>query len=59
MNLHYYMILYHKKPFVHDVLPDETQVKTQYVKFNVTPDKMVSLAFNFDQIYTSKRVKRK
>ena len=40
ISLHFYMILCHKKPIAHDVLPDETQVETQYVKFNVTPDKM-------------------
>ena len=49
MNLHFHMILNHEKPIVHDVLPEETQVQTQYVKFKVTRDKMVTFAFNFGQ----------
>ena len=51
MNLHFYNKLYHKTPIVHDLLPSQTQVETQYVKFNVTPDKiiMVTFAFNFGQ----------
>ena len=46
MKLHFYMILYHKKPIAHVLLPDETQVETQYIKFKVTPDKMVNFAFH-------------
>ena len=30
----------------HDVLPNETQVESQYVKFKVSPDKMVQFALN-------------
>ena len=43
------MISYHKKPIAHDVLPEETQVGTQYVKFKVTPDKMATFSLNFGQ----------
>ena len=45
----FYMILYHIKPIAHDVLPDETQVETQYAKLKVTPDKMATFSFNFGQ----------
>ena len=47
MHLHFY----HKKPIAHDVLSDETQVETKYVKFNfkVTPDKMETFSFNYGQ----------
>ena len=56
----FYMILYQKKPVAHDVLPDETQVETQYVKFNVKPDEMVTFAFNFGQtLHSLTNLKRK
>ena len=45
-NWHFLMILYHKKLTYHNVLPDETQVKTQYVKLKVTPDKIVTFVIN-------------
>lgn len=40
------MILYHKKLIAHDVLPDGTQVETQYGKPKVTLDKMVTFITN-------------
>ena len=49
MHLHFYATLYHKKPIAHDVLTDETQVETQYVKFKVTPDKMATFSFYYGQ----------
>ena len=64
INLHFYMILYNKKPIAHDVLPDETPVEKQYAKLKVTPDKIaITFLFQFGSVFAqvnpSKRVKRK
>ena len=45
-NWHFSIILNHKKLIYHNVLPDETQAETQYVKLKVTPDKMVIFVIN-------------
>ena len=42
MNLHFYIILYIKKPIAHDVLPVKTQVETHNLKFKVTLEQMVN-----------------
>ena len=31
MNLPFYMIIYHKEPIAHNILPDETQVGTRQI----------------------------
>ena len=57
MYMYFLTKLYALKPFLIDYLPVESNVKTNFVEFKITPDKTAYLS-KYARLYTFTRVKR-